>query len=276
MHVHRNAPDTIVLIHGLWMTPRSWERWIPRYESRGYRVVAPAYPGFEIEVEALRADPSRIATLTVSRTVAHLKGVMRSLDRPPIVMGHSFGGTLTQLLLDRGYGAAGVVIDSAPTEGVLVTPFSQIKSLFPILKNPSNRSKAVGFTPEEFHYAFCNTLSAEESRKVYDRLHIPAPGSWVWNSVLANLTPGRQETWVNYENDDRAPLLFIAGGADHIMPAAVNRSNAKHYAKSRAITEIVVFPERSHFTGGEPGWEKVADYALEWAEQHTERLRRTA
>jgi pimeloyl-ACP methyl ester carboxylesterase len=272
----RNAPDTIVLIHGLWMTPRSWERWIPRYESRGYRVLAPAYPGLEVEVEALRADPSRIATLTVPRTVAHLEGVIRSLDRPPIVMGHSFGGTLTQLLLDRGLGAAGVVIDSAPTEGVLVTPLSQIKALFPILKNPSNRSKAVGFTPEEFHYAFCNTLSAEESRKVYDRLHIPAPGSWVFGAVLSNLIPGRQATWVDYANDDRAPLLFIAGGADHIMPASVNRSNAKHYAKSRALTEMVVFPERSHFTGGEPGWEKVADHALEWAEQHTEPLRRIA
>ena len=276
MDIRRTTPDTIVLIHGLWMTPRSWEHWIPRYESRGYRVLAPAYPGFEIEVEALRADPSRIANLTVPRTVAHLENVIRSLDRPPILMGHSFGGALTQLLLDRGHGASGVVIDSAPTEGVLVTPFSQIKSLFPILKHPSNRNKAVGFTPEEFHYAFCNTLSADESRKVYDRLHIPAPGAWVWNSVLSNLTPGPQETWVDYENDDRAPLLFIGGGADHIMPASVNRSNARRYAKSRALTEIVVFPERSHFTGGEPGWEKVADLALEWAEGHTQPMRRSA
>jgi pimeloyl-ACP methyl ester carboxylesterase len=258
------------------MTPRSWEHWIPRYQSRGYRVLAPAYPGFEIEVEALRADPSLIATLTVPRTVAHLESVIRSLDRPPILMGHSFGGTLTQLLLDRGHGAAAVVIDSAPTEGVRVTPFSQIKSLFPILKHPANRSKAVGFTPEQFHYAFCNTLSAEESRKVYDRLHIPAPGSWVFDAVLSNLMPGHQATWVDYANDDRAPLLFIAGGADHIMPASVNRSNARHYAKSRAVTEIVVFRERSHFTGGEPGWEKVADHALDWAERHTEPLRRTA
>jgi pimeloyl-ACP methyl ester carboxylesterase len=276
MDVHRAAPDTIVLIHGLWMTPRSWEHWIPHYESRGYRVIAPAYPGFEIEVEALRADASRIATLTVPDTVAHLESVIRTLDRPPILMGHSFGGLLTQILLDRGHGAAGVVIDSAPPQGVRVTPLSQIRSLFPILKHPSSRWKAVGFTPAEFHYAFCNTLSAKESRKVYDRLHIPAPGSWVWNSLIANLTPAHQSTWVNYRNHDRAPLLFIAGGADHIMPASVNRSNAEHYAKSRALTQIVVFPERSHFTGGEPGWEKVADHALEWAEGHTTLLRRTA
>ncbi len=137
-------------------------------------------------------------------------------------MGHSFGGTLTQILLDHGCGAVGVAIDSAPTEGVHVSPPSQIKSLFPILKNPANRHKAVGFTPEEFHYASANTLSEDDSRKVYDRYHIPAPGNWVWRyGLIANFKPGHQETWVNYKDDGRAPLLFIAGGEDHIMPPSV-------------------------------------------------------
>jgi pimeloyl-ACP methyl ester carboxylesterase len=130
--------------------------------------------------EAAAADPSVIASLTVPQTIAHLAETITELDAPPIIMGHSFGGTLTQLLLDRGCGAVGVAIDSAPTEGVHVSPPSQIRSLFPILKNPANRHKAVGFTPEEFHYAFANTLSEEESAKVYDRYHIPAPGNWVW------------------------------------------------------------------------------------------------
>jgi pimeloyl-ACP methyl ester carboxylesterase len=232
-------------------------------------VLAPGYPGFEVEVEALRADPSRIAKLTVPETVAHLSGVIDELDRPPIIMGHSFGGTLTQLLLARGRGAAGVVIDSAPTEGVLVNPPSQIKSLFPILKNPANHAKAVGFTPAEFHYAFTNTLSEAESAKVYDRYHIAAPATWVWAyGVFANLKPGRQETWVDYRNAERAPLLFIAGGADNIMPPSVNRSNAKHY-KSSAITEYKEFAGRSHYTIGEDGWEEVADYALSWAIERT-------
>ena len=270
-------PDTIVLIHGLWLTPRSWEHWIPFYESRGYRVLAPAYPGLEVEVEALRANPLPIAALTVPETIAHLERVVRSLDRPPILMGHSFGGALTQLLLDRGHGAAGVVIDSAPTEGVRVNPLSQIKSLFPVLKHPANRTKAVGLTAEQFHYAVCNTLTAEESDKVYDRYHVPAPGRWVWAyGVLANVQPGHQATWVDYENNDRAPLLFIAGGVDHLMPASVNRSNANHYRKSRARTDVVEFPERSHWTCGEPGWETVADYALTWATEHSEPLRQSA
>ena len=156
-------PDTVVLVHGLWMTPRSWEHWVPYYESKGMRVLTPGYPGFDIEVEALREHPETIAGLTVPETVDHLAAVVEGLDAPPVIIGHSFGGTLTQLLLARGLGAAGVVIDSAPTEGVRVTPLSQARSLFPALRNPAARHRAVGFTPQEFHYAFANTLSAEDS-----------------------------------------------------------------------------------------------------------------
>ena len=266
--------DTIVLIHGLWMTPRSWEHWIAHYERRGYRVLAPAYPGLEVEVEALRADPSPIERVTVPDTVAHLEGIVGELERPPILMGHSFGGALVQILLDRGFGAAGVAIDSVPTEGVRTLPPSQIRATFPVLSNPANRHRAVGFTPEQFHYAFTNTLSEEESATVYERYHVPAPGRWVWGGVLANLTPGHQDTWVNYGNDERAPLLFIAGGEDHIMPAAVNKANAEHYAQSSALTDYKEFPGRSHYTVGADGWESVADYARTWATEHAPWSRR--
>ena len=263
------TPDTVVLVHGLWMTPRSWENWVTYLEGKGYRVVTPAYPGFEIEVEALRENPEVIAEQKVPNIIEHIGGIIEKLDGPPILMGHSFGGTITQLLLARGLGCSAVVIDSAPTEGVRVNPPSQAKSLFPILKNPANRHRAVGFTPEEFHYAFANTLSREDSDAVHERYHIPAPGSFVWDfGLIANFKPGRQETWVDYENDDRAPLLFIAGGADHIMPASVNKSNAKHYKKSAALTEYHEFPGRSHWTCAEPGWEAVADRAVEWASEH--------
>jgi pimeloyl-ACP methyl ester carboxylesterase len=264
-----DAPDTVVLIHGLWMTPRSWEHWIAHYEGRGYRVLAPTYPGFEGEVEALRADPSPIERVTIPETVAHLERVVGDLARPPILMGHSAGGFLVQALLDHGLGAAGVAIDSAPPEGVLVLPPSQLRSFFPILDNPANRHRAVGFTPGQFHYAFTNTLSEAASAQVYERYHIPAPGRWVWGSILANVTPGPQESWVNFKNDARAPLLFIAGGADHLMPPAVNKSNAKHYEQSKALTEYTEFPGRAHFTVGQDGWEEVADYALDWAIRQT-------
>jgi acetyl esterase len=264
----QTSPDTIVLIHGLWMTPRCWEHWFARYQSRGYTVLAPAYPGLEIGVEMLRADPSPIAAITIPETVAHLERIIHELDNSPIIMGHSFGGAFVQILLDHGFGAAGVAINSVPTEGVLNLPLSQMKATFPELDTPANRHRPVGFTPKQFHDAFTNTLSEGESQQVYDRYHIPAPGAWFWDRVPANFTPGHQETWVDYANDDRAPLLFIAGGADHIAPPAVNRSNAKHYDKSSALTNYHEFPGRTHYTLGQPGWEKVADYALRWALEH--------
>jgi pimeloyl-ACP methyl ester carboxylesterase len=264
-----DRPDTIVLVHGLWMTPRSWEDWAEYYRAKGFTVLTPGYPGFEIEVEALRENPQVIAELTVPDTLDLLQATIETVDGvPPIIMGHSFGGTLTQLLLARGLGSAGVAIDSAPTEGVRVNPVSQARSLFPALKNPANRHKAVGFTPEEFHYAFTNTLSEEESKAVWDRYAIAAPGYWVWEfGLFANFKPGHQDTWVDYDAD-RAPLLFIGGEKDHIMPPSVNKSNAKHYKKSPALTEYVEFAGRDHWTCGAPGWEAVADKALDWALEH--------
>jgi pimeloyl-ACP methyl ester carboxylesterase len=268
----RSAPDTIVLVHGFWVTPLSWEGWVERYEAKGYRVIAPAYPGFEVGVEALREDPSPIEALTVPAIIEHIGGIIGGLEKPPIIVGHSAGGLMTQILLDHGYGAAGVAIDSVPAEGVRVAPVSQLRALFPILRHPSSRHEAVGFTPEQWHYAFANTVSREESDGVHDRYHVPASGRLVWAGPLANFTPGHQETYVNFRNQDRAPLLFIAGSEDNIMPPAVNQSNVKHYRHTKSVTDYKEFEGRSHYgvIGGE-GWEEVADYALEWAVEHAKR-----
>jgi len=265
-----NAPDTIVLVHGFWVTPRSWEEWIARYEKAGYRVVAPAYPGFEVEVEALNADPAPIEAVTVPAIIEHLEDVIGGLDSPPIIMGHSAGGAFTQILLDHGFGAVGVAINSAPTEGVAVVPLSQVRASFPVLKNPANRHRAVGFTHDQWHYAFTNTFSEERSRELYERYHVPASGSIFWGSALANIHPGHQDTYVDYHNDARAPLLFISGTDDHLMPPKIQQSNAMHY-KSDTVTEIMQF-EGPHLLPSKDGWQAVADYALEWAVSHaTER-----
>jgi pimeloyl-ACP methyl ester carboxylesterase len=262
-----NGPDTIILIHGFWVTPRSWEHWITHYEQKGYRVLAPAYPGFEVEVESLNRDPSPIERISVPRIVEHLESIVRGLPKPPILIGHSAGGVFVQILLDHGHGAAGVAINSAPTEGVLVAPLTQLRSVFPVLRNPANRHRAVGFTHEQWHYAFTNTFTEEESRATYARYHIPASGEIFWDSLLANLIPGPQAAAVNYHNDQRAPLLFIGGSEDHLMPPAVQHSNARHY-KSNTITEVKVFDGRAHLMPAQKGWEEVADYALAWAERH--------
>jgi pimeloyl-ACP methyl ester carboxylesterase len=214
--------------------------------------------------------------VTVPDTVAHLERIIGGLDEPPILIGHSFGGALVQILLDHDFGLVGVAIDSVPTEGVRTLPVSWIKAAFPVLESPANRHRAVGFTPRQFHYAFANTLSAEESEKVYERYHVAAPGRWVWDGVLANIVPGHQDTWVNYGNEERVPLLFIAGDADHIVPAAVNRANANRYAKSGAHTDYKEFEGRDHYTVGEAGWQAVADYALTWATEHVPLSRRRA
>jgi pimeloyl-ACP methyl ester carboxylesterase len=269
------APDTIVLIHGFWVTPRTWEKWIEHYESKGFRVLAPGYPGLEVEVEALNADPSPIVALTVPAIIEHLESVVRALPKPPILMGHSAGGVFVQLLLDRGYGAVGVAINSAPTEGVPVVPLSQIRSTWAVLRNPANRHKAVGFTPEQWHYAFANTFSEEESLALYQRYAIPAAGGIFWDNILANVTPGKQETAVDYHNDARAPLLFISGGEDHLMPPSVQRSNARHY-KSDTVTEVTVFEGFAHLLPAQQGWEDVADYALSWALRHARGARAEA
>jgi pimeloyl-ACP methyl ester carboxylesterase len=256
---------SIVLIHGLWMTPRSWEQWVARYENYGYRVLAPGYPGFDVEVEALRKDTSPIEKLTIDAVVDHYEAIIRGLDTPPIIMGHSFGGTLTQLLLDRGLGAAAVVIDSALVKGIRTLPLSQIRSLFPALDNPAHRHEAVAFTPDQFHYAFTNNLSKDDSQRVYDRYAIAAPGRIIWAGALANFQPHSEAT-VNFKNPNRAPLLFIAGGDDHIMPPSVNKANYKLQSKApNSLTDYTEFAGRCHFTCGQEGWEPIADYALSWA-----------
>jgi len=264
------SPNTIVLIHGFWVTPRSWEHWIDHYEMRGYRVLAPAYPGFEAEVEALNLNPSPIEALTVPKILDHLAEAIRDIPIPPILIGHSAGGAFTQTLLDRGLGAAGVAISSAPTEGVAVAPLSQVKASFPVLRNPANRHKAVALTPEQWRYAFANTFTEQESQALYDRYAIPASGKIFWDSALATLRPGHQDTYVNYRNDDRAPLLFISGSEDHLMPPRVQQSNARHY-QSKAVTEIREYPGRSHLLPAQPGWEEIADHALDWAVSHAQK-----
>jgi pimeloyl-ACP methyl ester carboxylesterase len=257
--------DTIVLIHGLWLTPRSWERWVDRYTSRGFRVLAPAWPGMEAEVEALNADPSPIARLTVDRIVDHYEEIILGLERPPIIIGHSFGGTFTQILLDRGLGAAGVGVASATVKGVRDLPLSTIKVAAPAL-SPFKKDEAVPLTPKEFHYAFANTLTREESDAIYRRYHVPAAGTVLREYAFANFHRDGPTT-VDFRREARAPLLFIGFGEDHVMPPKVVGHNEEKYDDAVSITEFKEFPGRPHFPAA-PGWEEVADYALDWAVAH--------
>lgn len=176
------------------------------------------------------------------------------------------------MLLDRGLGSAGVAVDSAAVKGVLLLPLSTSRSTWPVLRNPANKKRAVGLTAGQFRYAFANTLSAEASLAAYERYHVPGPARVLFEGAFANFD-SRAVTRVDFGNDRRAPLLFIAGGSDHIVPPKVNRANARLYRKSAAITEYREFAGRSHLTIGQDGWRDVADYALSWAVDHTTALR---
>ena len=262
----RNASKpTIVLVHGLWLTPRSWEGWIDRYQKAGYNVLAPSWPGLEGEVEAIRKDPSALKGLKLKTVVDHYERIIRKLDAPPIIMGHSFGGLIVQMLVDRGLGSAGVVIDSAQSAGVPVLPLSTIWATITVLGNPFTFNGTTSLSPKKFNYAFTNELNEVESKKVYDRYQIPGSNRILWDGALSLLNPNASSK-VNYANNNRAPLLFIAGGNDHLVPPAINKANMRKYVKnSSAVTDHREFPNRTHHTVGQKGWEEVADFALQWA-----------
>jgi pimeloyl-ACP methyl ester carboxylesterase len=204
-----------------------------------------------------------MAGIGIEEVVNHYEAIVRNLERPPILIGHSFGGAIVQMLLDRGLGIAGVVVHSAAVKGVLPLPLSTLRSTWSVLGHPGNREKAVGLSLEQFRYAFANTLTAEESFAAYDRYHVPGPARVLFQGAFANFNP-RAVTRVDFRNDRRAPLLFIAGGEDHIVPAVVNRANARLYRRSAALTEYREFPGRSHLTISQDGWCEVADYAMAW------------
>jgi pimeloyl-ACP methyl ester carboxylesterase len=200
--------------------------------------------------------------------IDHYVRIITKLPTPPILMGHSFGGLIVQVLLDRGLGAAGVGIDAAATAGVLNLPLAQIRSSFPILGNPFSLNKAVPLTPDQFNYAFTNELDPVASKRVYDRYAIPGAAHILWEAALSPFNPNAASR-VNYSNNTRAPLLFVAGGKDHTVPASVNRANVRKYINNTtAVTDYREFPNRTHHTVGQDGWEEVADFALQWANQH--------
>lgn len=258
---------TIVLIHGLWMTALCWEHWIEFYMGRSYRVIAESWPGMGGDIEQLRRDPAPIANLGINEIVDRYQGIVEALDDPPIIIGHSFGGLVTEILLDRGLGSAGVAIAPAPVKGIVFLPLSTLRVTFPALSNPANSHRALPLTPEQFHYAFTNTLSDEASLAVYNRYAVPGPDHVLFQAALANFNP-HAPTTVDFQNGTRAPLLLMAGGNDHVSPVAVVKANYRLFSNSGATTDYKEYPERTHYTLGEAGWEQVAGDALAWAEEN--------
>ena len=252
----------IVFIHGAWVTPLCWEKFQARYEERGYECLAPAWPYDDRPVEDLRRDPApQILHLGIAEIVDHYDAIIRGLDEPPILVGHSFGGLFVQLLLDRRLGAAGVAIDPAPPRGVLPGPTALVSSFF-VLTTWRSWKKVLTFPYHAFAGSFVQNLPEAEQRAAYDRYVVPTPGRIFLQDALG------VGTHIDYDSSNRAPLLLIAGEIDRTVQASMVRANYRKYRRSAADVDFEEFPGRTHWLIASPGWEEVADFALRWAEEH--------
>ncbi len=253
----------VLFVHGLWLHSASWQPWIDKFAAAGYSASAPGWPGEQETVAAARENPDAIADHGIDDVVDHYAAVIAGMDPKPILIGHSFGGTVVEKLLGQGHGVAAVAIDAAPIKGVLSLPVSSLRSAFPVLRNPANASKAISLTPEQFRYSFGNAIPEQESAQLFQKWTIPAPGRPLFQAAVANFNP-HSENAVDTDNSDRGPLLLIMGGKDHTVPEAITKSTLKQYRHSTAVTEIVEFDDRGHSLTIDHGWEEVAQVVLAW------------
>jgi len=256
-------PRPVVFIHGLWLHATSWAPWLDLFRDSGYDPVAPGWPNEPPTVEEAREQPDLVANTSIDDATAHFAKIIDSLDSSPVIIGHSFGGLITEKLLGQGIGAAGVAIDPAQIKGVLPLPLAQLRSSLPALGNPANLHKAISLTQKEFRFSFGNALTDEESRQLYDAWTIPAPARPLFQAAAANFAL-HSEAKVDTDNDARGPLLLISGTADHTVPDVVTRSTLKQYRDSTAVTELQQFRGRGHSLTIDSGWREVADAVLAW------------
>jgi non-heme chloroperoxidase len=252
----------VVFIHGLWLLPSSWDRWVGLFEENGYAGVAPDWPDDPETVEVARAEPEVLAKKTLKQVADHTAEVIGGLDKKPAVMGHSTGGLLTYMIADRGLSAASVAIDPGPFRGVLPLPFSALKSAAPVLRNPFNRGRAITLTFDQFKYGWTNALDdEEEAKRLYDEFHVAAPGVALMQMANANLNPFT-EAKVDPKNPGRGPLLILDGEKDHTVPWAIANAAYKRQRRNESVTEIERVPNRGHSLTIDHGWREVAEKAL--------------
>jgi non-heme chloroperoxidase len=263
-----NATDRspVVFIHGLWLLPSSWDRWATVFEEACYTALTPGWPDDPETVEDAKAHPEVFAHKTVGQVADHYADVIGQLKKKPAVIGHSFGGLLTQIIAGRGLSAASVAIDPAPFRGVLPLPFSALKSASPVLGNPANRNRAVPLTYDQFRFAFANAVSEEEAKELYETFAVPASGVPLFQAATANLNPWT-EAKVDSKNPDRGPLLIVSGERDHTVPWAIANASFKRQKRNEGVTEIVEIPNRGHSLTIDSGWREVADKALSFVQR---------
>jgi pimeloyl-ACP methyl ester carboxylesterase len=264
--VNASGRVPVVFIHGLWLLPSSWEPWAGLFEENGYAPITPGWPDDPESVAEANAHPQVMANKTVGQVADHYAEVIGRLTEKPAVIGHSFGGLLTQMVAGRGIAAVSVAISPAPFRGVLPLPISALRSAAPVLTNPANRHRAVPLTYDQFRFAFANAVPEEEAKRLYDECAVPAPGAPLFQAATANLNPW-SEVKVDTENPDRGPLLIIGGELDHTVPHAISQASFKKQQHNPGVTEFVEVPGRGHAITIDSGWREVAETALRFVQR---------
>jgi alpha-beta hydrolase superfamily lysophospholipase len=253
----------LMLIHGAWLSSRSWETFADYFDKRGFAVSAPEWPRKDGDVEELREETDELKGLGIAEIVDHYEEQIQALDESPVLVGHSFGGLIVELLLDRGLGRAGVAMSPAPPKGILVLPFSSLKAAAPALAHPSRRHGIVPLTLEEFTFGFVNTFSPEDAAAAYERYAVPETGQIFYEAGFANfhLHP---PTEVHFKSDDRAPLLIVGAEKDNTVPASLAKKQYEKYERSDARTDYLEFPGRPHLMMVGEGWQEIAEAIDSW------------
>jgi pimeloyl-ACP methyl ester carboxylesterase len=256
----------VAFVHGLWLLPSSWDRWVTLFEEAGLTAVIPGWPDDPETVEEAKAHPDVLAHKSVGQIADYVAGIISRLDKKPAVIGHSFGGLLAQILAGRGLASSTVAIDPAPFRGVLPLPISALRSASPVLKNPANRNKAVPLTYEQFRYGFANAVSEDEAKELFETYAVPGSGVPIFQAASANLNPWT-EAKVDTKNPERGPVLIICGADDHTVPPSIAKAAYKKQQHNEGVTEYLEIPGRGHALVIDNGWRDVADAALAFVQR---------
>ncbi|MCU1613209.1 MAG: hypothetical protein JWO98_749 [Frankiales bacterium] len=262
-----DAATPVLFLHGLWLHATSWSPWMELFGEHGYDAMAPGWPGDPDTVEEARANPDAMANHGIEDVTEHYGKIIDGLDRPPLLIGHSFGGMIAQKLLGQGRGIGAVAIDAAQIKGDLPLPLSALHATLPVFRNPANKHRTVGLTADQFAYAFGNAIPREESDALFERWTMPSPGRPLFEAAAANFvlhSPAKVDT----RNEQRGPLLLTMSGQDHTVPEAVTKATLKQYKHSTAVTDLVEFRDRGHSLTIDSGWREVADGTLSWLREH--------
>jgi pimeloyl-ACP methyl ester carboxylesterase len=265
---NESGKTPVAFVHGLWLLPYSWDRWAELFEQAGYVAVTPGWPDDPETVEEAHEHPEAFAHKSIGQIADYQEAVIGGLDRKPAIIGHSFGGLLTQILAGRGLASVSVALDPAPFQGVLPLPISALRSASPVLGNPANKHRAVPLTFDQFRYAFANAVDEDEAKKLFETYAVPGSGTPIFQAAAANLNPWT-EAKVDTKNSERGPMLIIVGEKDHTVPPAIAKASYKKQARNEGVTEYEEIPGRGHALTIDSGWQAVAEKALAFVRRFT-------